>query len=37
MNYLRLKRQIVPSQHGFVPNNACIRNLLIRHNNLHKT
>jgi hypothetical protein len=28
MKYMQLKRLIVPSQHGFVPNKACVTNLL---------
>jgi len=28
MKYMQLKRQIVPGQHGFVPNRACVTNLL---------
>jgi hypothetical protein len=28
MKYMRLKQLIVPSQHGFVPNKACVTNLL---------
>jgi retron-type reverse transcriptase len=28
MSYLKLKRLISPSQHGFVPNKACVTNLL---------
>jgi hypothetical protein len=28
MKYLQLKRLITPSQHGFVPNKACVTNLL---------
>jgi hypothetical protein len=28
MKYMRLKQLIVPSQHGFVPNKACVMNLL---------
>jgi retron-type reverse transcriptase len=28
MKYMQSKRLIVPSQHGFVPNKACVTNLL---------
>ena len=28
MNYMKLKNLIAPSQHGFVPNKACVTNLL---------
>jgi retron-type reverse transcriptase len=28
MKYLQLNKLIVPSQHGFVPNKACVTNLL---------
>jgi hypothetical protein len=28
MKYMQLKRLIVPNQHGFVPNKACVTNLL---------
>ncbi len=28
MKYMQLKRLIVPSQHGFVPNKACVTNQL---------
>ena len=28
MKYMQVKRLITPSQHGFVPNKACVTNLL---------